>query len=119
LIKNDKYIELGDIHMYIVTGKITRQSLEDSFHTIADPIVSDAIRLYWVQEYKETGKCININVVVSTNQLELQTTQIWENQQSYLDYKNDATLISGLFSIRDAYWAERGITGVIVSEETI
>lgn len=105
--------------MYIVTGKITRQSLEDSFHTIADPIVSDAIRLYWVQEYKETGKCININVVVSTNQLELQTTQIWENQQSYLDYKNDATLISGLFSIRDAYWAERGITGVIVSEETI
>lgn len=119
MIKIDKYIELGDIHMYIVTGKITKQNLEDSFYTIADPIVSDDIRLYWVQEYKETGKCINVNVALSNNQLELQTTQMWLNQQSYLDYKNDATLISGLFSIRDAYWAAHGITGVIVSEESI
>jgi len=119
LIKIDKYIELGDIHMYIVTGKITRQNLEDSFHTIADPIVSDDIRLYWIQEYKETGKCIHVNVTMSDDQLELETVQMWSDQQSYLDYKNDAILNSGLFSIRDVYWASRGITGVIVNEETV
>jgi hypothetical protein len=105
--------------MYIVTGKITRQTLADSFYTIADPIVSDDIRLYWVQEYKETGKCIHINVNLSENQLELETVQIWADQQSYLDYKNDATLNSGLFSVRDIYWAAHGITGVVVNEETV
>ena len=105
--------------MYIVTGKITRQNVEDSFYTIADPIVSDDIRLYWVQEYKETGKCIHVNVALSDNQLELETTQMWADQQSYLDYKNDATLASGLFAVRDVYWAERGITGVVVSEEAL
>lgn len=104
--------------MYIVTGKITRQSVEDSFYTIADPIVSDDIRLYWVQEYKETGKCIHVNVNLSANQLELETVQLWADQQSYNDYKNDATLASGLFSVRDAYWSAHGITGVVVSEET-
>ena len=55
--------------MYIVTGKITRQNIADSFYTIADPIVTDDIRLYWVQEYKETGKCINVNVNLSPNEV--------------------------------------------------
>jgi hypothetical protein len=105
--------------MYIVTGKITRQAVEDSFYTIADPIVSDDIRLYWVQEYKETGKCINVNVTLSENQLELLTTQLWADQQAYMDYKNDIMLITGLFSLRDVYWAEHGITGVVVSEEAV
>jgi hypothetical protein len=105
--------------MYIVTGKITRQSLEDSFYIISDPIVSDDIRLHWLQEYKETGKCMHISVTISDNQLELETFQMWLDQQSYLDYKNDPILNIGLFSIRDAYWASRGITGVIVNEETV
>lgn len=105
--------------MYIVTGKITRQRVEDSFYTIADPIVSDDIRLYWMQEYKETGKCIHVNVSLSEDKLELETTQMWLDQQSYLDYKNDATLNSGLFSARDVYWAANGITGVVVSEEAV
>jgi len=105
--------------MYIVTGKITRQNVEDSFYTIADPIVSDDIRLYWVQEYKETGKCIHVNVTLSENQLELETTQMWLDQQSYLDYKNDTTLNSGLFSVRNTYWEAHGITGVVLSEEAV
>jgi len=105
--------------MYIVTGKITKQNVEDSFHTIADPIVSDDVRLYWVQAYKETGKCIHVDVALSDDQLELQTTQMWADQQAYLDYKNDATLASLLFSVRDAYWASKGITGVVVSEEAV
>lgn len=105
--------------MYIVTGKITRQKVEDSFYTIADPIVSDDIRLYWTQEYKETGKCIHISVSLSDNQLELETTQMWLDQQSYLEYKNDPILDVGLFSIRDIYWADRGITGVCVNEESV
>lgn len=105
--------------MYRVIGKIIKQNVADSFYSITDSLVTEDIRLHWVQEYKETRKCISIDVVISENQLELQTTQLWESQQSYLDYKNDATLISGLFSVRDAYWAEHGITGVIVTEESI
>ena len=103
--------------MYIVTGKITKQNAEDSFYIISDPRVSDGIKLHWAQEYKATGKCIAVSVEISENQLELTTTQLWADQQSYNDYKTDTTLINGLFSIRETYWAEHGITGVIVSEE--
>lgn len=105
--------------MHIVTGKITKQNAEDSFYIISDPQVSADVKLHWAQEYKATGKCIAVSVEISENQLELTTTQLWADQQSYNDYKNDATMIDGLFSIREAYWAEHGITGVIVNEEEI
>jgi hypothetical protein len=103
--------------MYIVTGKITKQNTEDSFYIISDPQVSSDVKLHWAQEYKETGKCVGVSVDYSEDQLELTTTQIWADQQSYNDYKNDTILINGLFSVREAYWSTHGITGVIVSEE--
>ena len=56
---------------------------------------------------------------MSTDQLELETVQLWADQQSYDDYKNDPTLINGLFSVRDVYWQQHGITKVIVSEQII
>jgi len=105
--------------MYLVTGKITKQNLEDSFYTIADPITPPEIKTHWVTNYKETGKCILITVNVSSNQLELETVQLWQDQASYEEYKNDPVLATSLFAPREAYWAEHGITGVIVSEETV
>lgn len=102
--------------MYIVTGKITKQNAEDSFYIMSDSRVSDGIKLHWSEAYRKTGKCVTVNVEISENQLEMTTTQFWADQQSYNDYKNDTTLINGLFSIRETYWAEHGIAGVIVSE---
>ena len=105
--------------MYIVTGKITKQNLEDSFYTIADPITPPEIKLHWVTTYKETNKCVLISVNISSNELELETTQVWQDQASYEEYKNDTVFVTGLFTPREAYWKEHGITGVIVSEESI
>lgn len=102
--------------MYVVTGKITRQNVSDAFYTIADDITPSEIKQHWVNTYKTTGKCTHIEVTVSQNQLELETVQLWQDQASYEEYKNDPILINGLFSIRDAYWAAHGITGVVVSE---
>jgi len=102
--------------MYVVTGKITKQNASDAFYTIADEITPTEIKHHWITTYKSTGKCLHIDVTVSSNQLELDTVQIWQDQASYEEYKNDPVLINGLFSIRDAYWAAHGITGVILSE---
>lgn len=105
--------------MYLVTGKITKQNSEDSFYTIADPITPAEIKTHWVTNYKETGKCILITVNMSSNQLELETVQLWQDQASYEEYKNDPVFATGLFAPREAYWSDHGITGVIVSEETV
>jgi len=105
--------------MYIVRGKITRQNVGDAFYTIADPMTSEEIRLYWVTAYKVTGKCIHVAIDITQDQLELQNTQYWSDQASYEEYKNDPVLINGLFTLRNAYWAEHGITGVVISEETV
>jgi len=105
--------------MYIVTGKITKQNAGDAFYTIADPMTPQEIRLHWVTTYRDTGKCIHVNLTTSPDQLELETIQLWLDQASYEEYKNDPVLINGLFTLRDAYWAAHGITGVIISEEAV
>ena len=105
--------------MYLVTGKIIKQNLEDSFYTIADPITSPEIRTHWAINYKECGKCIAITVNLSDNQLELETVQIWQDQASYEEYKNDPVLIAGLFEPRELYWQEHGINKTIISEEIV
>lgn len=105
--------------MYMVTGKITKQNIEDSFFTISDSMTSPEVRQYWVENYKNTGKCIFIDIAISSDQLVMDTTQMWLDQASYEEYKNDTVLQAGLFSLREAYWADHGITGVIVSEEAI
>jgi hypothetical protein len=103
--------------MYRVTTKITKQNLEDSFYTIADPITPVEIKSYWVTNYKENGKCLLVTLSFSSDQLELETVQIWADQASYEEYENDPILITGLFVPRSTYWQERNITGVVTSKE--
>jgi hypothetical protein len=105
--------------MYLVTGKIVRPNTNCSFYTIADPIVDDSIRAYWQSQFKDTGKCLFVQVEVSPNDLELQTSQYWADEASYNEYKNDAVLTAGLFSLRSQYWAENGMTGNVISEATV
>lgn len=105
--------------MYLVTGKISRPNTSCSFYTIADPIVPDSVRLHWQENFKNTGKCIFIETIMSPDQLELQTMQYWADEASYIDYKNDPVLTTDLFNVRNAYWAENGMTGVILSEGTV
>ncbi len=105
--------------MYLVTGKITRPNTSCSFYTIADSAVSDSVRTHWQDNFKNTGKCLFVEVTMSSNQLELQTTQYWADEASYLEYKNDPVLTADLFEVRNAYWAANGMTGVILSEETV
>lgn len=105
--------------MYLVTGKIIKQNLEDSFYTIADPITTSEIRTHWAINYKESGKCMLITVNISDNQLELETVQAWQDQASYEEYKNDPVLIAGLFTPRELYWQEHGIVRTIIKEETV
>ena len=104
--------------MYLVTGKIVRPNTNCSFYTIADPIVPDSIREHWKTQYKDTGKCLFVEISVSPNELELQTTQYWADQASYNEYKNDQLLSTGLFNVRSVYWANNGMTGDIISETT-
>lgn len=105
--------------MYLVKGKITRPNTDCSFYTIADAVVADSIREHWQTAYKDTGKCLFIEVTVSEDQLQMNTDQYWEDQASYESYKNDPILASELFVVRDAYWVENGMTGVVISEESI
>ena len=105
--------------MYLVKGKITRPNTECSFYTIADIAVTDSIRDHWQTAYKDTGKCLFIEVTVSEDQLQKDTSQNWEDQASYEEYKNDPDLIAELFNIRDAYWSEHGMTGVVISEASV
>jgi hypothetical protein len=105
--------------MYLVKGKITRPNTDCSFYTIADLAVADSVRDHWQTAYKDTGKCLFIEVTVSEDQLQMDTAQYWEDQASYESYKNDPVLTAELFSVRDAYWAEKGMTGVVISEESI
>ena len=105
--------------MYLVKGKITRPNTECSFYTIADVAVTDNIRQHWQTAYKDTGKCLFIEVVVSEDQLQMDTSQYWEDQASYESYKNDPVLIAELFTVRDAYWSAHGMTGIVISEENI
>lgn len=103
--------------MYRVTTKITKQNLEDSFYTIADPITPVEIKSYWVSNYKDNGKCLLVTVNLSSNQLELETIQIWADQASYEEYENDPILITGLFAPRTTYWQEHNITSGVISKE--
>ena len=105
--------------MYLVTGKITRPTVNHSFYTIVDPVVSDTVRQHWTEVYKITGKCVSVEATLSTDQLELQTSQYWLDQTTYLEYKNDPLLIEQLFNVRDAYWQANGMTGLIVSEQAV
>lgn len=105
--------------MYLVTGKIVRPNTNCSFYTIADPIVPYSVRQHWQEQYKDTGKCLFVGVTMSPDELELQTEQYWADQASYNQYQNDAVLASELFTARNAYWAEHGMTGSVISEVTI
>lgn len=105
--------------MYIVTGRITKQNVSDAFYTISDSVTLPEVRQYWVETYKDTGKCLHIDLTISSDQLVMDTTQLWLDQASYEEYKNDQYLNDMLFSVRNKYWTDHGITGVILNEEAV
>jgi hypothetical protein len=105
--------------MYLVTGKISRPNLSCSFYTIADTIVPESVRTHWQTAFKDTGKCLFVEITLSPDKLELQTSQYWADEASYADYKNDTLLIAELFNVRNIYWAANGMTGIILSENTV
>jgi hypothetical protein len=105
--------------MYIVKGKITRPNTNIAFYLISDELVPSTVQDYWIQNYKDTGKCIHVDVTNSPDELELDTTQYWDSAQSYQEYLNDPFLVTELFAVRDTYRMQNGSTAIVISEETV
>lgn len=105
--------------MYLVKGKITRPNTNAAFYLVSDELVSQTVKDHWVANYKNTGKCIHVEVITSPDNLEIETQQFWESNQAYQDFLSDPVLVTELFAIRDVYWNQNGVTAVVISEETI
>ncbi len=102
--------------MYIVTAKITRPNTLLSWYIMSDPMVSPVARHHWKTAYKETQKCVFVDVSISENELEMTNVIYWDTAQSYLDYKQDSVFETELFPPRDTYWAQNNMVYQIVSE---
>lgn len=103
--------------MYTVTAKIVRPTTTVSFYIMTDDMVSNEVKAYWVETYKSTGKCLNVDVTESANQLEMINIIYWKDHDSYMEYKNDPFLNQQLFTPRNGYYSDHGITYTIISED--
>lgn len=105
--------------MYIINAVITRPNVNLHYYIIPDSIVPSEVKSYWKNTYKDTGKCIHIEVGESEDKLEMTNTIIWNSEQDYNEYKNDLYLIENLFSLRDLYWQNNNIVYTIINQETL
>lgn len=105
--------------MYKNTRKVTRPNTSVEFRNMLHSSISQEIRDYWVNNYKDTGKCLNVESELSANQLEMTTTTTWDSKSSWDQYQADPIFATGLFGPIHAYQDENGLTRELVSEETI
>lgn len=105
--------------MYVVKGKIIRSNTNVAFYLISDGLVSPTVQDHWIKNYKDTGKCIHVEVILSTDELELDTIQYWDSALSYQEYLNDTFLVTELFAPRDTYRMQNDSTAIVISEEPI
>lgn len=105
--------------MYTITRKVTRPSTELEFRNMMHETIAPEIKSYWVSTYKETMKCMLVDVSLSDDGLEMLTTMIWDSKDSWNEYQADPVLIAGLFTPIHAHQDENGFTRELVSEEEI
>ena len=105
--------------MHLVNGRITRPDTNIHFYLISDELVTAEIKAYWQTNYKDTGKCLHVEVTESSDSLTLETQQYWESNQAYIDFLTDSYLVTDLFAVRDTYWNTNGVVAVVISEEQI
>lgn len=105
--------------MYIIIRKVTRPNTSLEFRNMLHESVAPETRQHWVETYKVTGKCVLVDAVLSENQLEMNTTMIWDSKDSWDEYQADPILVAGLFTPIHAYQDENGFTRSLVSEEEL
>ena len=105
--------------MYKNTRKVIKPNTLVEFRNMLHPTISQEIRDYWFNNYKNTGKCLNVVSELSDNQLEMTTTTTWDSKDSWDQYQADTIFIIGLFDPIHTYQDQNGLIRELVSEETI
>jgi hypothetical protein len=105
--------------MYTITRKVTRPNLSLEFRNMLHESISPEIKKHWVDNYKNTSKCLIVNTELSSNQLEMITTMFWDTKASWDEYQADPVFVNGLFTPIHTYQDENGFTREFVSDEEI
>jgi hypothetical protein len=106
--------------MYRVITKHTRPNQNvEFFSPKTSTLVSDETRTYIRNNYVVSGKIIHNEDSLSENGLELTITAIYQDEASYNEWRNDTTIIEGVYNIGTAYREANGIASTVLSAETI
>lgn len=102
--------------MYIIEFTQTRPNINIPYYGEILPV--DFID-YFTTNYIDTGKFINKDTSLSSNELVLTITQIWNTEQDFMDYENDVWIINNFLIPSIDYRTANNITQAIVSAVTI
>ena len=105
--------------MYTIIRKVTRPNISLEFRNMLHESVSLETRKHFSDNYKITNKCLIVNTELSSNQLEMTTTMVWDSKESWDQYQADSVLIAGLFTPIHAYQDENGLSREFISDEEI
>ena len=96
--------------MITCTRSITRPSTDVKWH-FEPGVIPDAsfYRFYFIEHYKDTGKCLSDSTVISEDGLTCDWSAFWISQEEY-DICDADSVMNEFWTARNAYYAGVGVT---------
>jgi hypothetical protein len=105
--------------MWQIVRKQTRPNTSVQFFSMQTAPVQDEFKVHWKETYVLTDKLIYIHNEISEDQLESNTTMIWDSRESIDQMLADPMVQEGLLAIKKTYLEENGIVEILVSNTEV
>jgi hypothetical protein len=100
----------------IITKTQTRPNVNIPFFFETNLLSQEYID-YMRKNYKDTGKLIDFNRVMSEDKLSVLITTTWESQEAFAEYCSDLNCIENFLKISTEYEQTRGIKSETIGDE--
>lgn len=105
--------------MYQVIKTQRRPHANVEFGSMDSTFISPEVRAYFGNNFKKTGKCINVDITLTDNDTLYTSVMLWNNETSYNEFVADPFLVTNFFDPITTHMTNNNITFNMISKENV
>lgn len=105
--------------MFQVIKTQRRPHANVEFASMDSSFIVAEVRAYFGNNFKKTGKCINVDISLTDNDTLYTSVMLWNTEASYNEFVSDPFLTANFFDPITTHMANNNIAFNIVSKENV
>lgn len=105
--------------MYQVIKTQKRPNAGVEFASMDSTFINPEVRAYFGDNYKKTGKCVNVDITLTDNDTLYTSVMLWNTEASYNEFVSDTFLVTNFFDPITTHMTNNNITFNMVSKENV